>query len=297
MLKFAYRMTKPWALANKSDILWNKAVGKITAALYIIYVHVKKIHNDTNKTVDCIISLTSFPARINGLYYCLNSLLRQSVRPRRIILWLAESQFPHKSKSLPKRIIKLKRFGLEIRYCEDLRSYKKVFYSAQKYKDKCLITVDDDTLYPEDWLVRLIDNYKRFPNCVSCYRAHLITVQNGIVQPYEKWEKLSPSVYTKNNRLLPVGVGGVLYPPNYFDGVDFDWNLIKKIAPTTDDLWLKVIGLKKGIPAVKVDRYSKEFFTVLGTQKQRLVAENVETDNKNDIAFTNLLEHYQVNSL
>ena len=37
-----------------------------------------------------IVSLTSFPARIDKVYLCINSLLRQSFKADKVILWLAD---------------------------------------------------------------------------------------------------------------------------------------------------------------------------------------------------------------
>jgi hypothetical protein len=53
------------------------------------------------ETEKAIASLTSFPARINHTYISIECLLRQSVNPDRIILWLAEDQFPNQLNDLP----------------------------------------------------------------------------------------------------------------------------------------------------------------------------------------------------
>lgn len=94
--------------------------------------------------------------------------------------------------------------------------------------------------------------------------------------------------------LLPVGVGGVLYPGGYFDGIDFDYGAIREVCPTADDLWLKSIGLKKGIPAVKVDPYSKEWFTIRDSQKDSLTSVNTRGENLNDTAMKNLVRYYKI---
>ena len=51
-----------------------------------------------------IVSLTSFPARIHLVHYAIYSLLRQSLKPNRIVLWLGEDKFPDKENDLPARI-------------------------------------------------------------------------------------------------------------------------------------------------------------------------------------------------
>ena len=46
----------------------------------------------TNEEV--ILSLTSFPLRTGKLWMVLESLLRQTIKPSRIIVWLSKCQFP-----------------------------------------------------------------------------------------------------------------------------------------------------------------------------------------------------------
>jgi hypothetical protein len=53
----------------------------------------------TNRRIDnLIVSLTSFPGRIDEIQYTIFSLLDQNVLPEKIILWLAENEFPKKEK-------------------------------------------------------------------------------------------------------------------------------------------------------------------------------------------------------
>ena len=44
-----------------------------------------------------IVTLTSFPERINEVHLCINTLLNQTLKPDKIILWLAEEEFPNKN--------------------------------------------------------------------------------------------------------------------------------------------------------------------------------------------------------
>lgn len=66
-----------------------------------------------------ILSLTSYPPRFGTLSLTLHSLLRQSVKADRTILWIAHIPL------LPKAVTVLQAAGLEIRATEDVRSYKK----------------------------------------------------------------------------------------------------------------------------------------------------------------------------
>ncbi len=43
-----------------------------------------------------IVSLTTFPDRIESVYKTVSTLLTQTLKPDEVILWLADSQFPAK---------------------------------------------------------------------------------------------------------------------------------------------------------------------------------------------------------
>ena len=245
MLNLFYRGVTPWAVANRSQICINRILGRLANCAYPVYCKTSKIQPKASSAYDLcknrvIISLTSFPARIDKVYLCINSLLRQSVRADKIVLWLADTQFPNGS-GIPESLKRLVGENFEIRFCDDLRSYKKIFYSAQQFKDDIIITVDDDTLYPEDWLLNLINTYIKYPNCVCCYRAHKIVLKSGKIAPYSEWIGLSPNEAGPDSFLVPIGVGGVLYPPTFFDNVEFDFEKIKELCPTSlaKSNWIK----------------------------------------------------------
>ena len=95
-----------------------------------------------------IVTLTSYPPRFPTLGATLRSLLDQTVQADRTILWLAEQDLA----LLPDDVIVLKDFGLEIRTCADLRSYKKLIPALQAFPDAWFATADDDVYYRPDWL-------------------------------------------------------------------------------------------------------------------------------------------------
>lgn len=298
MLKGIYNMTTEWAIASKNEILKNRLLGYTTNLVYPLYCRVKHIKKvvKVNNHSNIIVSLTSFPPRIDKLNLCIESILRQTRPADKVILWLAKSQFKSKNE-LPLKLTELEKFGLTIEFCDDIKSYKKIVYTAKYYSDNIIITADDDTLYPENWIENLMKTYEQHKDCVVCYRAHEMTFNNKKqLLPYNKWNGLSPDFKGPSHLLVPIGVGGVLYPPNFFKNVDFNNEVIMKICPTTDDLWLKAIGLIKGKKVVKVNKNSKEWFTVKSTQKVALVNENVNDSSisKNDKAMKNLMDYYNI---
>ena len=83
-----------------------------------------------------IISLTSFPQRMYEIHYTLYSLLTQTVKPAKVVLWLGTEQFPDGEKDIPQKVLKLKENGLVIEWHKNLRSYTKLVPSLKKYPNK-----------------------------------------------------------------------------------------------------------------------------------------------------------------
>lgn len=191
MLNFFYFLT-----INESDKFFIKFINKIISItanfimpiIYKIFNKEVGIRDDNN----VIITLTSYPDRINKLWITIESLLRQTYKPKKIILWLAESQFPEKTKSLPKSLLKLQKRGLTIEFCEDIKSFKKFFYTAKIYNDYIIITADDDVIYPNNLIENLLKTYANNNHCVCCYRAHQIKLNNDFKPvKYKDWGLLS----------------------------------------------------------------------------------------------------------
>lgn len=92
------------------------------------------IDKNSGRNPGIIVSLTSFPARINMVHETIDTLLEQTLKPDKIVLWLTKNQFPNGDKDLPSNLLRQKKFGLEIEYYEEnIKSYTKLLPSLQKY--------------------------------------------------------------------------------------------------------------------------------------------------------------------
>ncbi|WP_051190484.1 hypothetical protein [Kaistella palustris] len=211
------------------------------------------------RTKDLIVTLTSFPGRIYTISDTLVSLLNQSLRPEKIVLWLAEEQFPEKENELPTRILKLRELGLEIRWCKDLKSYKKLLPALDLFNDKLLVTADDDIYYPKNWLRDLYDSYLSDPESIFCHRVHRITFNNtNEILPYQQWDKCLIKGQEKENDVLFFTTGGgVLFPPNCFYQDVAREDLFLELCPLADDIWFwsMILLNKKKIRIAKNNVY------------------------------------------
>lgn len=205
---------------------------------------------------ELIVSLTSIPERWGTLHLCLDSLLRQSTRPDRLILWLglpSNKENNQVCQSLPGTLEKLKERGLEIRWCRDTRSFKKIIPALRAYPDALIVTADDDFLYPRNWLKELFEAYKREPHYIHCHRAHLMRYDaEGKLLPYREWSYCSPDVRGPSLDLFPTEGGGVLYAPGHLHSEVLNENAFESLCPSADDVWLKAMSLLNHVPCKKI---------------------------------------------
>ncbi len=262
----------------------------LNSQLYPKYRVLKEVEYETLvKAYDTekIISLTSYPARIDGVAQVVDSLLNQKLSADRIVLCLAECEFPGKETDLPADIIQLVNDEkLELLWCdENLGPHKKYYYTMQRFPDAIVITADDDLLYPETTIGELFIGYLLYPEAVSAVRTHLISVdENGKILSYNEWIMEYDGIKLQESmQLISTGVSGVLYPPGIFNEKLFDRETIKKTCFYGDDLWLKINECICGIPTVCVSNF-KNLKYIQGSQETALCKSNVDR-NRNDIQW------------
>lgn len=240
---------------------------------------------------EVILSLTTFPARIYSVPLVLETLFRQTVKADRIILWLAEEQFPNKDAD---RILhKYVDLGLEIKYCDDLRSHKKYYYSIKENPESIVITCDDDILYSETMLERLLKTAKEYPGMIVCERAHEITFENGIVKKYNDWNYRARGTQGPSLLLCPTGGAGCLYPPNSLSPNIFDKDILKEICLYADDIWLKCMSYLARTPVIITRLNGPEIIDTCGTNQNGLARINVE-QKLNDKQFIDVTNYYDI---
>lgn len=240
---------------------------------------------------EIIVSLTTIPSRLHQVHLAIETLLQQSLPPHRVILWLSDELTVD---DLPLRLRRQQRRGLGVRFRRDVRSFTKLIYALREHPESIVVTADDDTFYPRDWLERLHQSYVRQPGFIHCHRAHLmLETADGSLRPYMEWEFFSPGQTGPSLRLLPTGVGGVLYPPNVLPAEVFNEAVFLKLCPTADDVWFKAMALLAGVPTMKVSPHFSEYPTVPGTQGRRLYSHN-STNGNNDRQIQAVFQHYDL---
>lgn len=202
--------------------------------------------NETKRNPQVIVSLTSFPARISTVHIAVNTILQQNFKPDRVILWLTDSQFHNKENNLPSELLKLKDYGLEIKWCEDLKSYKKLIPALKEFPNDIIVTADDDICYEKNWLKSLYDSYLSGKSLIHVQRSMKLTFE-GEKLIYTKKSSGNPSYFNQQ-----LGGTGCLYPPNSLHKDVLDGQKWLNLLPTSDDVafWAMAVLNKTKIKVV-----------------------------------------------
>lgn len=231
---------------------------------------------------DLIVSLTSHPKRFPTLHLTLRCLLSQTIAPDRIVLWIADQD----AALLPQSVKDLKQHGLEIRFCSDIRSYKKIVPALRAFPTAYIVTADDDVYYSARWLEKLVD--RAGEKTVVCHRGHSVAFDAaGRIEPYSKW---SSNVAGTTGVLFPTGVGGVLYGPKSLSPETVDEDTFTNLCPDADDIWLFWMGRRAGSTYIK----TQDSWTELpwkGSQKFSLYSINVGS-GRNDEQINKMASHF-----
>ena len=215
-----------------------------------------------------IVSLTTFPNRINSVHKTIATLLTQTLKPDEVILWLAESQFP--DKKLPDNLTNLEKFGLSIKWCEDIRSYKKLIPTLKEYPNDIIITFDDDLYYAEDTIETLYTSHLQNPKDILAHRCGKVILKKDKIKdiPMRKlyFSKFDGASYLYRQ----IGYGGVLYPPNSLHPDVMDKKTFTELVPTHDDIWFWVMSILNHTKIRQVKGYTESVNYVEDTQQTGL---------------------------
>ena len=259
----------------RADEFWNNHTGYL-------------LNREETRSPKIVVSLTTFPARIMEVRKTLVPIFDQTLKPDRVLLCLSREEFPGLERDLPAKLLELRDRGLEICWGENLRAHTKYFEAMTQNPDDIIITIDDDIRYSNDLVEKLFASYQKHPRCVSALRTHLITfADDGCLAPYNSWRyQSSELVDTPSLLLLATGVGGVLYPPHLLPPETFDREAIRKYCLRADDIWLKFMEMKAGIPVV-LAQACEELSFVGNTQTVGLCYDNVDLGG-NDACIYNM---------
>lgn len=257
------------------------------------HYHSYKLQVSEKRSGRIIVSLTSFPKRINRLWLVIESLLRQTHKPDMIVLWLSEEQFPTLD-ALPKSLLNLQSRGLNIEIeKEDFRSHKKYCYALKKFPDDIIFTVDDDIFYDTNMIELMYKTHCKYPDIIICnYAFEMRYNLFGNLLNYSEWQLIQGERISRFDTFFGTG-GGVLFPPNSFYEDVVDNNLFITLCPLADDVWLNAMVRLKGKKILKVS-LANNFLPIIYRNNSSLYTINVN-QNMNDKQIENIRSYYLIN--
>lgn len=233
-----------------------------------------------------VISLTSHGKRLRHVHLTIESLVRGS-RCAPVVLWLDPEDFdapwPAPLRRLVARGLEVRRsdghFGPHTKYWG---TFRQVVGTGTR-----VVTVDDDMIYPEWFLERLLFIAQLRLDCVVAYRAHRIELRDGHLLPYRKWSAAN----TSDASLLhfATGVSGVFYPASFVSYVLEQGEEFMEVSPRADDVWLHVCALRSDHPVRQVFSHPRSFAINPPAQREALRVGNLSgggNDAQISLAYT-----------
>ena len=284
----------------KQKIFYKKLVKEDKQIKESVYNKIFELKNGLIPGIyseeDFIISLTSYGNRVeNSLPYALYSLVNQTLVPKTIVVYLSQDEW--NDNNLPKVLAKFKDVGVEYRFCEDIKSFKKIIPALIDFPNNPIITFDDDFYYDRKYIEFVRSEYDNSDKKTVLGQWGCIPEKkDGEYIPYNKWR--DGRQWTDGDPISFFGCG-CCYPPHIFDQEVLNKEVFMKLCPKADDIWLWAMEERLGIKRKYIGRkgmYHRpvdQIFEYLVGQDNSLTMYNV-LNGENDIQLHNLLEYYNI---
>lgn len=235
-----------------------------------------------------IVSLTSFPARINQVWQVIECMFRQSMQPQQILLWLSKEQFPTEQ-DIPQRLRDMQNDCFQIRMVDgNIRSHKKYYYASREYPNAILLLIDDDIYYPTDMIERMYHQYIKGNDIVCQYGSLIQRNEDGSLKPYTKWKPIFK--HSDSEDFFFGSGGGVMFRPTsmYKDLTNIE--LALRLTPKADDVWLNAMERLAGLKKEKISSGLCILPVLQEKNNKTLASTNLQGGNDKQIASVN--EYY-----
>ena len=296
--RIIHLLLKPfWFLSQKLALVLDKTHRGWSVEAQSFFVTAKKHKEVDLKTIqkNIIVSLTSYGSRIETVHLVIETILKQTYQVDKIILWLDEVEFsPH---SIPDQLKQLSNNSqLEINFCKDIKSYKKLIPTLKLYPNETIITIDDDIYYEKDLIKDLLIEHLKYPNTIICARAHKMLYNKNSLLSYNDWEYC-----TQNNipsmDIFPTSGAGTLFPPNSLHTDTIKDELFMELSPTADDVWFKAMSLLQNTPCKVINQKNKKYSRLRfidNTQEHGLCLINIDEKSGNNKQLQQVFKYYDL---
>lgn len=247
---------------------------------------------------DFVFSLTSYSDRVlDALPYALYSIIIQTIKPKKIVVYLDNVHW--NDENLPDILKKIRSIGVDFRFCEDIRSYKKLIPALKDFPENPIITLDDDFYYNKDYHEWMRIAYEKSDKKTVLGQWGCIPEKkDGKYIPYNEWKDIK---YMKEgDEVSFFGCCCCCYPPKIFDDEILNQEIFMKLCPTADDIWFWIMEKRQGIKTKLIEPHGYGFNTSVNRieeydlkQTGTLMYQNV-TGGKNNQQLKDLLKYYNI---
>lgn len=252
------------------------------------------------KKTTVYISLTSIFNNQGILCQTLHSILKQTIKPDKICLYLSEEPYILDTGFKDKKITDSELLNLindnsiiDVRWVKNTGSYRKLLpLLKDKWNEECIIiTIDDDTIYDCNLIKNLLDDYNKH-NCVVGYRGYSPIIDEFGIIDYEKTLKVQPKIQPLSIENFLTGKGGILYKPEFFHktgNLIFNDDIYLNTCDKQDDIWFYLVRILNNINCyLPRTNWCKQDLTNSG-----LYINFNSKNNNNTIAFKKTIEKFK----
>jgi len=258
-----------------------------------------------------VVSLTTIHSRINKIHHVITSLLSQDVDIKfEVRLYISEEPYllDKGIQEIPEELARLyaENSGkFSILKTTNIGPYRKFipvlkeFYNDELNMD-FLVTVDDDTVYPDSWLRKLVNEIQK-RDCVIAYRGRQISCDATSMHRYKKWKHSNDDLLEPSILTVGTGKDGIIYKPDFFHPDVIDVQSALAVCNHADDLWLKVHTAMNGVSSMLLSSSLNEAFQDMGENDENTLYKQINKFGGNDAAMSNLIDYcwfrYRLNLL
>ena len=106
-----------------------------------------------------IVSLTTYNKRIENIPVVLDTIFSQTLCPDRVVINLSFDEL------IPEEVQRyVENHDIEVNYVKDTKVYKKLIPTLKRYPYDCVISIDDDFLYPKTMIEDFMSTHILYPH-------------------------------------------------------------------------------------------------------------------------------------
>ena len=114
-----------------------------------------------------IITMTSWSKRLTNIPCVLDTIFNQTIKPDNIVINLSSEEFPNKENDIPNNVLEYikNHNNIIINWVgKNIKSWKKTIPTFNLFPNDVIITIDDDKLYPSNFIEFLWNKHLEYPN-------------------------------------------------------------------------------------------------------------------------------------